>query len=56
VAIRAAGIVWRVGCPQPELCQDWVDNDQDGLVDCADSDCWNDIPCDSSFSFVCHAP
>jgi len=29
----------------PEVCNDGIDNDTDGLVDCADSDCANDPAC-----------
>ena len=31
--------------PDPEICDDGVDNDGDGDVDCADSDCANDPAC-----------
>ena len=32
--------------PDPENCLDGVDNDLDGLVDCADPDCLNEADCD----------
>ena len=31
--------------PPPEICDDGVDNDDDGLIDCADSDCANAPNC-----------
>lgn len=36
-----------VECPQQEICQDFFDNDGDGAVDCADSDCTNIAPCEA---------
>ncbi|NQW61983.1 MAG: hypothetical protein HQ461_04060, partial [Deltaproteobacteria bacterium] len=33
------------GLPAPELCADRTDNDGDGAIDCADSDCRNDPGC-----------
>jgi hypothetical protein len=30
-------------CTGPELCRDAIDNDGDGLIDCGDPDCGNDI-------------
>ena len=30
-------------CTGPEICDDAIDNDGDGLIDCEDSDCGNDI-------------
>jgi hypothetical protein len=29
-----------------EICNDWKDNDQNGLMDCADPNCSNDVYCD----------
>lgn len=30
---------------QPEICNDGIDNDGDGLIDCADPDCAHDPAC-----------
>ena len=30
--------------PEPEVCDDGVDNDLDGLIDMEDSDCWPPEP------------
>ena len=35
-------------CPEQELCQDFYDNDKDGLVDCNDPDCATTVPCEPS--------
>lgn len=35
-------------CSQPEVCTDFTDNDLDGFVDCADSDCALDPFCASA--------
>lgn len=51
-SIIAAGI-WVFGCsgpgPQPgiEQCGNQVDEDQDGLIDCADPDCAADVACEA---------
>jgi hypothetical protein len=38
-------------CVPNESCSDFIDNDQDGAVDCADSDCTAELVCtDSCFS------
>jgi papain like protease len=31
--------------PEPEVCYDGIDNDGDGKIDCADSDCFGDPAC-----------
>lgn len=31
--------------PEPEICEDGIDNDGDGYTDCADSDCFDDSAC-----------
>lgn len=36
-----------IGCP--EECGNNVDDDADGLIDCQDSDCWDDVYCHCSF-------
>ena len=33
------------GPPEPEVCDDGVDNDDDGDTDCADDDCADDLGC-----------
>ncbi len=33
-----------------EICNDGIDNDLDGLVDCADPDCQGDVNCDGAFA------
>ena len=35
------------GAPSAEICSDGIDNDCDGLTDCADPDC-NNTPCDDT--------
>ncbi|HEY4761327.1 MAG TPA: hypothetical protein VIH42_12160 [Thermoguttaceae bacterium] len=34
-----------VAAPKPEACQDGIDNDLDGKIDCADTDCATDASC-----------
>ncbi|MBU1534868.1 hypothetical protein KKF84_06085, partial [Myxococcota bacterium] len=34
--------------PLPEICDNGIDDDQDGFTDCADSDCQNNPLCDTS--------
>ncbi len=42
------------GGPGTEICDDSVDNDNDGLVDCADVDCFGDPNCvGPAFEFNC---
>ena len=31
---------------RPGDCSDGIDNDDDGLIDCDDSDCLNSVECD----------
>ena len=33
--------------PTEEVCDDFVDDDEDGEIDCLDEDCWNDPACAS---------
>ncbi len=35
-----------------EICDDGIDNDGDGLTDCADPDCQNAVGCENTFSCV----
>jgi len=39
--------------PDPEICDDVIDNDQDGKIDCADSDCFGDVAC-QPVPEICH--
>ncbi len=32
-----------IGCQNPEICDDNIDNDEDGLIDCEDPDCSNNL-------------
>ncbi|XP_067120237.1 teneurin-m-like isoform X3 [Centruroides vittatus] len=36
------------GIPLERVCDDMLDNDNDGLVDCADSECCNDKACENN--------
>lgn len=38
-------ILWGYGDDSETSCTDSVDNDNDGLIDCEDSDCSNDASC-----------
>ncbi len=40
--------------PPAEICNDGLDNDLDGQVDCADSDCTNDLACTGPVPEVCN--
>jgi len=40
------------GCVPKETCNDFQDNDQDGMVDCSDDDCFVELTCTDS----CAAP
>ena len=37
-------------------CTDTIDNDGDGTVDCADSDCANNLCCSFGTAFECDVP
>ncbi len=39
--------------PPSEICSDGIDNDLDGLTDCADDDCASDIACTGPVPEVC---
>ena len=41
------------GNPDPEVCDDGIDNDGDGATDCADSDCSSDPACTTPDPEVC---
>ena len=45
-------------CKKPEnsinLCSDGIDNDQDGLVDCADDDCADIVNCEENTLIACN--
>ena len=43
MCVGGANIPYPPGCT--EVCDDGIDNDADGLIDCADPDCWADPTC-----------
>jgi len=52
--ILRVSLVASVSCPDPdpmEICTDGLDNDNDGLIDCADSDCINEPTCERETNF-----
>lgn len=54
--LGGAGLEWdscyEYGEQAPELCDDGIDNDNDGLEDCDDLDCYM-VQCDETFSTTC---
>jgi len=47
------GLIRRTGGPLETICDDNVDNDEDGAIDCADSDCADDPACDDPPETIC---
>ncbi len=37
--LTPGGYTLSMACPQPEICDDGIDNDLDGFTDCTDTDC-----------------